>query len=210
VRREIRASVLAGALIALWPTTGWAEWQIKPFVGLTFLEETTFIHEVTTGDDGLPKPAERSHRILGVSGSLLGEVFGVEGDLAYVPGALGTEGRVVLKSSVTTITANVIVGLPRKWTRYTLRPYVAAGGGAMRVFAEHSFTDVLAVERTLKVWDVGGGATGFLNDRIGMSWDLRYFRSLGGERRGASIGEEELSFYRATMALVIGFDRGLQ
>jgi hypothetical protein len=204
----VRLRLLACALLALWPTTGWAEWQIKPFVGLTFLEETTFPHEQTTGDDGLPRPAERSHRILGVSGALLGEVFGIEGDLGRAPGLFGNQGRVVVGSSVTTITANVVVGLPRKWTRYTLRPYVIGGGGAMRVRIDDDL-GLLSVERTLKTLDLGAGATGYLTDRLGVSWELRYFRSVGGEP-GTSFGEEDLSFYRATMALVIGLDRRFQ
>jgi hypothetical protein len=178
------------------PAPGWAEWQIKPFYGFTFGGDTTFVD--------LDQSARRSHQIFGVSGALLGEVFGVEGDLSHAPGFFG-EGFLVVASSVTTISGNVVVGLPRKWTRYTLRPYVVGGGGAMRVHMDDD-QGVLVVDRTLKMVDVGGGATGYLTDRIGVSWELRYFRSVGGEP-GVSFGDEDLSFYRATMALVIGLDR---
>ncbi len=51
--------------------------------------------------------------------------------------------------------------------------------------------------------DLGGGVTGFLSDRIGVSWDVRHFRSVGGKTRGLSFGREQLSFWRANMALVI-------
>ena len=64
--------------------------------------------------------------------------------------------------------------------------------------------DVLTVSRTLAALDVGGGVTGFFTNRIGVSWDVRYFRSLGaGVNTGLSFGNEHLSFWRAMMAGVI-------
>jgi hypothetical protein len=180
----------------LWPTAGWTEWHIKPFYGITFGGDTTFVD--------LTRSERQSHRILGVTGALLWEVFGVEADLAYAPNMFGDEG-LVIDSSVTTFSASLVVGLPRKWTRYTLRPYVVGGGGVMRVRTD-DVLGVLPVRTTLKMVDVGGGATGFLTDRLGVNWELRYLRSLGGEP-GTSFGDEDLSFYRATMALVIGLDR---
>ena len=54
--------------------------------------------------------------------------------------------------------------------------------------------------------DVGGGVNGFLSERVGLSWEARYFRSVGGKPlRGFSVdpGPEQLSFWRASMALVI-------
>ena len=65
--------------------------------------------------------------------------------------------------------------------------------------------DVLPVSSTLPAVDVGGGVTGFLTDRIGVSWDVRHFRSVGGEARDLSIGREQLSFWRANMALVFRY-----
>jgi hypothetical protein len=105
---------------------------------------------------------------------------------------------------------DVIVGLPQRWTRYTLRPYVVGGGGAMRVQVNHQRISTIDVEKTVKVLNLGGGATGFLGDRIGLNWELRYFRSFGTKQEGISFGAENLSFYRATMALVIGLDRRLR
>jgi len=59
----------------------------------------------------------------------------------------------------------------------------------------------------LPTMDVGAGVTGFLTNRFGVNWDVRYFRSLGGKDQGigVSIGSEELSFWRAHMALAIRF-----
>ena len=66
------------------------------------------------------------------------------------------------------------------------------------------------IEETLGVIDVGGGATGFFNERVGVSWDLRYFRSVGGEETGDPLITtdglaKQLSFWRANMALVLRY-----
>ena len=55
--------------------------------------------------------------------------------------------------------------------------------------------------------DVGGGATGFLSNRFGVNWDVRFFRSLGSKEGGGgvSFGPEQLSFWRASMALAIKY-----
>jgi hypothetical protein len=65
----------------------------------------------------------------------------------------------------------------------------------------------LNVASNLPAIDVGGGATGFLTDHVGLSWDMRYFRSISGngEGQGLSVGAEQLSFWRANMALAIRF-----
>jgi hypothetical protein len=193
----MRAIWPAVALIVLWPSLGWAEWQIKPFYGFTFGGSTTLVD--------LEEDAGDNDRIFGVSGQLLGEIFGIEGDFGHSPGFLGDEG-LVNTSSVTTFTANVVVGLPREWMRYTLRPYIVGGGGAMRVRAKDRL-GLLEVNRTLTAFDLGGGATGFLNDRVGLSWELRYFRGIGEDRTGVSFGREKLSFWRASMAVAVRVNR---
>ena len=57
---------------------------------------------------------------------------------------------------------------------------------------------------------VGGGVTGFLSDRIGLGWEARWFRSLSGSSRGLSLGNEQVSFWRANMAVVIRITRTTQ
>ena len=50
------------------------------------------------------------------------------------------------------------------------------------------------------------GVTGFLSDRIGLIWEARYFSSVGDRKaRGFSFGAEQLSFWRASMGLVIRY-----
>jgi hypothetical protein len=48
--------------------------------------------------------------------------------------------------------------------------------------------------------------TGFVTHRVGVSWDLRRFGTIHGKSgRGISIGAEQLSFWRASMALAIRY-----
>ena len=118
-------ALLAGMLFV--PARASAEWQIKPFLCVTFDAATTF----TLGND-----VGHSRKGVGVSGLLIGEIFGVEADVGHTPDFFGTANGLVLSSGVTTITGNVVVAAPRHLTRYTLRLYVVGGAGMMRVRIE--------------------------------------------------------------------------
>ena len=192
----MRLGWMVCALLVLQPAAGWAEWQVKPFVGITFGGTNTFL-------DFDAVAGERKF-MLGASATWLGNVFGVEGDVARVPGFFQTESQQsVTSSSVTMITGNVLLTLPRKMTQYGLRPYLVGGGGVVGANIDHE-VPTLDVETSLGVLDFGGGVTGFLTDRVGLNWDVRYFRSVGGkEGTGLAIGREELSFWRTTMGVAI-------
>jgi hypothetical protein len=185
-------------VIALAPRTARAaEWQVKPFLGITFGSGTTF----TLAGDGHTAPT------FGASILLLGDVLGVEADVGRTPGFFGPGSLgLILGSSVTTVTGNLVVAMPREMARYSLRPYIAGGGGLMRVRIDDTYA-LLPVTSNLGAFDAGGGVTGFLTDNFGVSWDVRYFRSIRGKEgvRGVSIGAEQLSFWRANMALALRF-----
>jgi hypothetical protein len=197
-------------LLALAPDHASADWHIKPFFGGSFAGVTTFVD--------LENAAGSAKKVFGVSGVRLGEVFGVEGDFGWAPGFFqsgddtGAEvpcktaaTRCVVRSSVKTFTGNVVIAVPRRLTTYTLRPYFVGGAGIMHAKSELAFGALLISSR-LPALDVGGGVTGFLSRRVGLGWDVRYFRSLGtGEERGQSIGPEQLSFWRANMAVAIRY-----
>lgn len=182
----------------LLATPAAAEWQIKPFAGIAFGGSTSFVDpEVAAG---------QAHRLLGVNAALLGEVLGLEGDVARVPGFFQSgDGQFVLSSSVVTLTGNLVVAMPKRVFQYTLRPYFVAGAGILRVHTEPNL-GTLPLASTRPAVDIGGGATGFLSDRFGISWELRYFRSIGrGGTSGASFTPEQLAFWRATMAMAIRY-----
>jgi hypothetical protein len=189
------AAVVSFVLLA---TPAAAEWQIKPFAGIAFGGSTSFVDpEEAVG---------RVHRLLGVNAVVLGEVLGLEADVARVPGFFQSgDGLFVLSSSVVTLTGNLVVAMPKRISQYTLRPYFVAGAGILRAHSEPNLGTLL-VASTRPAVDIGGGATGFLSDRIGVSWELRHFRSIGrGGTTGASVSPEQLTFWRATMALAIRY-----
>lgn len=176
-----------------------AEWQLRPFVGVTFGGSTTLVD--------LDHAAGRPNIAVGIGGVWLGDIVGLDVDLGYAPGFFQTGNqRLVLGSSVTTLTGNIVIAVPRRLTEYSLRPYFVGGGGVMRARSD-DFFGVLRVASTLPAVDLGGGVTGFLTDRIGVNWDVRCFRSLAGtpEGRGLSLGAEKLSFWRANVALAIRY-----
>lgn len=196
-RRCVRL-IVVGLLLCV-PARASAEWQAKPFVGFSFNGTTTFV------DSDVEVP--NNHFLFGVTVLAIGEVLGVEADLGFVPG-LFTGGHLVTDSGVTTVTGNVVVALPRRMARYSLRPYAVVGGGLMRVNITYGPNGVLPnVGSNLAVIDIGGGVTGFFTDRVGINWDVRRFGSEGGRDRmqATSIGAEQLSFWRATTAVVVRF-----
>ena len=198
----MRLGLLVCALLFLQPTMGWAEWQLKPFVGVTFGGTSSFLDL-----DGVAN--ERKKFVLGGSATWLGNFIGIEGEVARVPGFFQTVSQEsVLSSSVTTLTGNVVLTLPRRMTQYRLRPYFVGGGGVVRANIDHEL-DTLSIQTSLRVLDFGGGATGFLTDRVGVNWDVRYFRSVGGkEGTGLAFGKEQISFWRATMGVAIRLGTG--
>jgi hypothetical protein len=204
MRTRLPRAALLVLMLAPAPAAA-AEWQIKPFAGAIFGGETTFLSD-------LESAAGRVKFMFGISGVLLGSMFGIEGDIGRTPGFFETGEQtsatlgLITESSVTTLTGNIVVALPRQWTEYTLRPYFVAGGGQMRVRAVDTVR-IVVVESNLPAVDIGGGVTGFLTTHVGLSWDVRYFQSLGGTDQGIgiSLGPEELSFWRASMALAIRY-----
>lgn len=187
------------ALLLLAPAQASAEWQIRPFLGMTFGGGTTFVD--------LEQAAGKPNVVVGISGGLLGDVVGIDADFGRAPGSFQSGNQhLVLSSSATTLTGNIVIALPRHLTQYTLRPYFVGGAGLMYVRIDDLF-GVLRVSSALPAIDVGGGATGFFSDRFGVNWDVRRFRSVGGklDGRGLSFGAQQLSFWRANVALAIRY-----
>jgi hypothetical protein len=198
----MRVSALAFALLGLsWPAMADAEWQVRPSVGVNVAQNTTFF-----GSDAGASPAKFG---FGVAGALIGNVLGVEADFGRRRGffpALSNGAGNVLNSSVTTLTGNVTIALPRRLTEYTLRPYFVGGAGLMAVRIDQK-ANTFDVSLNMSAVDLGGGVTGFLTPRIGLNWDVRHFRKVGQglEVLGVCIGPCELSFWRANMALAIRY-----
>jgi hypothetical protein len=191
--------------LALWllaPAPAAAEWQVRPFIGFTFGGATTFVDpEVAIGTQ---------NAVVGISGGWLGEVFGIEADFGRAPGFFQADDAPLdvrlVSSAVTTLTGNVVIALPKRLAGYGLRPYFSGGAGLMHIDTVGQL-QILELHRTLPTLSLGGGVTGFLTDRVGLNWDVRRLSTLRGEGEttGNSLGREQLSFWRATMAVALRY-----
>ena len=198
----MRTAWLALALWLLAPGPAAAEWQVRPFIGFTFGGVTTFVDpEVAIGTQ---------NAVVGISGGWLGETFGFEADFGRAPGFFQTDDAPeevrLVSSAVTTLTGNVVIALPRRLAGYGLRPYFSGGAGLMHIDTVGRF-QILDLHRTLPMLSLGGGVTGFLTNRVGLNWDVRRLNTLRGEGEtlGNSLGREQLSFWRATMAVALRY-----
>lgn len=198
-RAARRTAVLAAGVLLLAAAAGAADRQLRPFAGATFGGSTTFVDPEKA--IGRPNPA------IGVSAVFLGELFGVDVDVCDAPGFFQDGGKDLVRSShVTAVTGNVIFAAPHRATEYSLRPYVLGGAGLLRVRTTTTF-NVFDVSATIPAIDVGVGAVAFVTNRVGVSWELRRFQSVGDNPAsgGLSFGEQHLSFWRAAMAAVIRY-----
>ena len=199
-----------GLTLALWllsPAPAAAEWQIRPFIGFTFGGEPTFVDP--------EKAIGTKNAVIGVSGGWLGEIFGLEADWGRAPGFFQTDATTanagaadlkLVSSAVTTLTGNVVIALPARMAGYGLRPYFSGGAGLMHVDTVGQI-QIVEIHRTIPTLSLGGGVTGFLTNSVGLSWDIRRLSTMRGEGEtlGNSVGREQLSFWRATMAVALRY-----
>ena len=191
-------------LLVIWTVVPVAEaradWLLSPFVGTTFGAKTALLQL----DVGAPTS---KHAIFGGSGGWLSDhVFGMEADLAFSPAFFEQDDRlaIVLKGRVTTLFGNAMAAVPISVSRDSLRPYVTGGLGLVRVTQEDIFR--LGETDSSLGLQLGGGAVGMISNRAGVRFDLRHTRTL---RQGATIlGERQtkLSFWRATIGVVVRYD----
>ena len=197
----MRRRLLVAGFLLLAPRAASAEWQVRPYLGFTFAGKTTFVNP--------EKGVEGQNPVYGVTAGWLGDLFGLEGEFGRSPGFFQSDDapeQLVISSSVLTVMGNVVIALPRRMAEYGLRPYVSGGGGLMRVNSVGRL-GILPTHRTLPAMNVGGGVTGFLTNRVGVSWDFRRVSTMRGEGDtvGNSFGEEQLTFWRATMAVALRY-----
>lgn len=201
MRAGIRVLAACATLIVAFAAEARAEWQFVPFFGLTF-----------NGDTSLANPefgAEKVHWNLGGAVTVIGEwPIAVEGLFSYTPQFF--EGgddvpNVVESSRALALMGNVVLTVPRSWNEYGLRPFVSGGIGLLSV----SVTDVpgaLTFRENLLGYNIGGGAVGFVTNRTGLRFDLRYYSNLKpSDESGVSIGRVRLSYWTGSVGVVIRY-----
>jgi len=173
-----------------------AEWHIAPTIGVTFSGNTSLVDpELATA---------KRHKNVGGSVSLLGRgIMGVEAVAVLTPGFFETGTLETVKSSRTfTLVGNAVLTTPRKWTEYSLRPFVSGGLGVLRV-SKTEEPDVFSFRKNLAAFNIGGGAVGFFTTRTGVRFDLRYYSTLNRSNQGAvSIGPVHLNYMSASVGVV--------
>lgn len=174
-----------------------AEWHITPMVGLTMLGSTTvFDSELGT---------EQRHWNYGGSVSWLSRgLLGAEVMGAWTPGFFeGKDFDIVKSSRTVSLMGNVVVTAPQRWTEYFLRPFVSGGFGLMHVAKTDFRESLFPVDLNVVGFNVGGGAVGFLSDRAGLRFDIRYHSVLNPSDHGPiSIGDVNLRYVTASIGIV--------
>jgi hypothetical protein len=177
VRAVLRPLAVAGLLVICTPDPGQAEWQFAPFLGYTFGGATTIVDlEDATG--------ERRWNIGGAVRLVGDGPVGLEGLLVYTPRFFQRPEEAPIDTRVTSsrtyaMMGNVLLTAPRRWTQYGLRPYVSGGVGLLHASA-NDLQDGFPIDLNLLGMNAGGGAVGFLTDRVGLRFDLRHFRKIHG------------------------------
>lgn len=178
-----------------------AEWHIVPMLGLTMLGSTSINdNELATG---------KRHRNFGGAVSLLGSgLLGAEVVTFWTPGFFDRdeaafETDLVASSRTLSLMGNVVVTAPRRWTEYSLRPFVSGGFGLIHVSKTDIPKFIFPVDLNLLGFNVGGGAIGFLTERTGLRFDVRYHSVLNPSEHGPiSTGDVHLRYVTASVGLV--------
>ena len=208
MRTPLALALVVGVLIAGTPAQAAADWHLTPFLGLTFQGETTLIDSESA--------VGQAHWHFGGAVGIVGNgIIGAEGLIVYTPGFFqqdnppaigGVPSPDVVESRALALMGNVILTTPRRWNEYGLRPFVSGGIGLLRASAKDSF-DIQPVSANLLGYNIGGGAVGFLTERAGLRFDLRYFSNLkpSNSDEGIAIGRVQLSYWTAGAGVVFKY-----
>ncbi len=177
-----------------------ADWQFAPLFGLTFKGETTLVD--------LEHGADKVHWNVGAAATLIGRgPIGIEGLFVFTPHFFETDEVSALTGSRTmALMGNVVLATPRAWNEYGLRPYVSGGLGLLHASQRTLVPDIFPVNSSLLGYNVGGGAVGFITDRTGLRFDLRYFSSLSRtDQAGIAFGPVRLRYWSASTGIVFRY-----
>lgn len=181
-----------------------AEWHFTPMAGLTMFGSTSmFDPEEGTGNVHLQAGGAvswLSRGIFGVEAVTTWTPNFFEGDPSgefLDPGASPVE---IKSSRALSLMANVVVTLPQRWTEYGLRPFVSGGFGLMHA---QTVDDIFPVTVNVRGVNIGGGAIGFLSDKTGLRFDVRYHSTLNRLEGAPAFGDAYLRYVTASVGLVI-------
>ena len=171
-----------------------AQGFISPFVG------TTLTSPSTSGSQSRPG--------FGIALGTLGNVVGLDAEVAYFPEVLDKAANSLSKSRALTFSVDTLIG-PHIGP---VKAYGALGAGSMNL----NFTGLSSLVNPTPdslstnyfTVNVGGGVIGFLTTHLGVRGDLRYFRAYGvdiADLEGAGLKLNHFDFWRASGGLVLTF-----
>ena len=176
------ALVLAATLWTASPT--FADGIFTPFAGVSF------------GSDQTEKVTTYGLSLAGMAGG----IFGVEVDWGRTTLAK-TSTLFAANSRATTLTGNIIVGIPLG----PIRPYAVGGIGWMRT----ELTDKAEIGKGITSdglgVDFGGGLMGFFSDHVGVRVDLRYIRAITAGENFLDFDFENFNYWRFTGGVALKF-----
>ncbi len=166
-------------LLLVTPGVAQADGIATTFMGMSF------------GDDQPNKV-----RTVGLSlASMAGGVVGFELDF----GRTNTANGFLVDGQVTTVTGNIILGIPIK----AVRPYVLAGVGWFSTKGEVS-GGASTKNEGLGI-DFGAGLMGFFTEHVGARVDLRHFRSVRNSGDFLGFELDDAGDWRLTVGLALRF-----
>lgn len=163
---KVRNLLWMSALALLVSAPARADWFVSPLVGGNFGGDTN--------SDSRKAP-------FGVSFGFMGAgIIGYEAQLMYTPSFFG-DSDLIGSNNVFSLMGNLIVGAPIGGERQ-IRPYVSGGVGLLRSRIGGDAGDLFDVSENDFGMNIGAGAMGFFTPHVGLRGDIRYLRSLNGDR----------------------------
>jgi hypothetical protein len=129
--------------------------------------------------------------------------FGLEAEVAFVPGLFEGNAGLVTSGLGAGVSGNVLVSTPND---SRVGVYGTAGAGAISV-RMRDVGDVFTTRTTLPAINVGGGLMARVKSRLSIRADLRYFRTAFRDPPPArvAIGSWFLNFWRGSAGMVVRF-----
>lgn len=189
MRRFAYIGSLIVIVMAATPSPAAADWFLTPFVGGSLFDIA----------DTKTRP------VFGGSVAWIGPVAGVELDLGDAPTFLEARSGLAIDNNVFTLMGNAVVQFPTGSRR--VRPYAVGGIGVIHTKITTP-GEVVLVEDENFGFNVGGGLTALLNDRVGLRGDFRYFRAIRNDDAtdaADALEVSELKFLRFTVGVTFKF-----
>jgi opacity protein-like surface antigen len=181
---------LIAVMMAATSSPAAADWLLTPYVGGTLFDIT----------DAGTRP------VFGGSVAWIGPVAGVELDLGGAPTFLESRAALAIDTAnVITLMGNGVVQFRTASGR--IRPYAVGGIGVIHTKITTP-DDAVLVEDENFGFNIGGGLTALLNDRVGLRGDFRYVHAIRNDDAtdaADALEVSELKFLRFTLGVTFRF-----